>query len=229
MAIDAVGIQAQMRQNAAINYPRLARLGLLGDKVPVITCGGCGHMESAVFWTPVLDLGNTLHLRCPACGAGGVRYDLDRNEVRQGAPRNRLLVAASVALAMLAGALAVGATQTRADLDDLRMWAAETRAELFGFALGTPGEAIYLATGNRETEIRRYLQQIAGSSTRERTVIHSVRHLPELDQTRLILSHETPALRSWLAACGWQRADAGVQPPTKTPDHCSATAVARRE
>ena len=232
MALDEAGIQEQMRRNSARNYPRLAALGLLGNKVPVITCSWCGHMESCVFWTVEKDTGDTLHLRCPACEVGGVRYNLTRNIVSEPMTRNRSLIAAGLLLLLAAGVGVVSTSQSKGKLDGLRAWADEQSYEVVRAVLGDGGEVIYLASGDRKSEVERHVKATVPGD-KAASLLHTVSYLPELNQTRLVLRNNSPAWRNWLTACGWEPARSNPSVPEsaakRSQQRCAGSTVARRE
>lgn len=72
---------SSLRQNHETNRAILRKAGIAEETVPLVSCRGCGHLDSALFWTPRTHLDHTLHLQCPSCENQEVHYRLDRGSI----------------------------------------------------------------------------------------------------------------------------------------------------
>ena len=203
-------IQERLRQNAAKNYVRFGSAGLIGKKIPVIVCDQCGHTESCVFWPAIDDRDDVLQLGCPLCEECVVWYDLARNEVRRNRTRRRILAAAAVLIVLSAGVGTVSASRHPSAPEGFRVWMETRGTQILDLAAGGQREVVYLAPGNRETEVKRHIQEItAVAGAAEAGLLRSVHHLGELNETRLILARDSRIWRSRLDVCGWKRPSSG--------------------
>lgn len=238
----AAEIWKRMQENAAENAKKLGELGLASHQMRAISCGACKTVESLLFWTFTGQSGHMLQFQCAACETFGVQYDVDTNAISIANPRlarfgglSELLATAALLTALFVGvghALSSGGfTSGFHGLSSVvagTVWRSAGEVMTWGSngKTGQIAETIYLAPGDRQAEITRYLEAV----DQDAELVQSVLYLPEFDQTRLVLARDSQLWQSQLAECGWARVSgpdgAAKEPVGRAQGECGSGSAA---